>query len=140
MRKSFPALSHIAAKLHGSTLLVSFTDIPKFIHVKISLSTVNYNLCLSDALMSGEYIGGKRPILLSNYLAQFSGLYSEKATWQSKKEIPQKIFQQGYLAAFTSRVNSEMLWYHNWVEEPESCSGFSENVHLPQNFLQKFKK
>lgn len=88
-------------------------------------------LCLVNKL--------RKKFLFSNYLAQISDIANEKTILHTKKKTPQKIFQQGYLAEFTSRVNFEML-YHNRVEEPKYCSGISENVRLPQNLLQKFKK
>lgn len=80
-----------------------------------------------------------------NYLAQTSSIHNEKkkhAGNKKKKEkrVPQIIFQQEYLAAFTSGLNSKMSWYPNSVEEPKYYSGIFENIHLPWNLLQKFKK
>lgn len=118
---------------------LSSTDIPKFICMKIFLYILNQNSCLRDALMSCEYIEKKVKLCFQIILHRFL-VFTMKRPYCKPKKVPQNIFQQGYFAAYASRVNCEMLWYPSRVGEPKYCSGVSQIVHLPQNLLQKFKK
>lgn len=89
--------------------------------------------------MSCEYIEKKVKLCFQIILHRFL-VFTMKRPYCKPKKVPQNIFQQGYLAAYASRVNCEMLWYPNRVGEPKYCSGVSQIIRLPQNLLQKFKK